>query len=1192
MKKLLAVLLSVLLVLAVLPVSALAANSEKLELYRYEIIRDENGLEHRRYVDGDGNEFEPERYVDFDTAAALPSSYDARNDGLVTSVKNQGSQGTCWAHAFCAAAESSLIAQGYETADSVNLSEAHLAWFRFHSYVAGSSIPVQQDKAIMPDGVDEFSHGGSDEEAYATVARWSGFTTESKYPYNSNNTSSMNYQPSDMFACDYNLTSAVFYEKSTDMNLIKQAILDNGAVSTSYYSENTYLKSSSNGYCYYQNTQTSPNHGVAVVGWDDNFPASSFKTTAPGNGAWLVKNSWGSSWGSSGYFWMSYYELSNTRFCKVTAKPAGDYDNNYQYDGNWIGTYGAYGTTGWMANIFTAQGNEEIKGASFQIVDDSQYKCTVYLYTNLTSTTNPRNGTLKESKVVNVDRRGFYTVDFTDFYSIDSGKKFSIVVKLENLSGGNANLLFESDGGQFDYYSEKGQSFITGSGSSWSDCYSQGLGNVPVKAFTKNEEAPLTVESLVINTLPSKRSYYTGETMDLTGLSVAANYSDGTSENVDISKLNISGFDTTTAGEKTVTLSYGGKSVTFTIYVTLRQLISIEVADLLQTVYYVGDEFDYSQIVIMETYNDGTVKETDDYSKYKVYIPAQFMTTPGQKTVTVETDGLRAYFTITVLAVELTKIEVSTLPTKLTYTSRDTTLDTTGLVLKLSYNNGLTEYVRSGFTCTGFDNSSVGDKTITVAYGGLTTSYTINVSIIYADYSAVEANIAYANDILTGSVTFTDESATALLDAIDAVVYDLSVEQQSVVDGYANAIAEAVNALVVVHVHTNGKRFVPVSDEQYESGVLTNGNYYMTRNVIENGLEIDGNVSICLAGGEYSFLNCPLIINSGSTLHIYNCGLPGKISFEGGSIFNDGTLILENAVIENFSMAAVYNYGTLTLNGLTDIYTESTDILTSSTIILGSDFSAADSISAGTFGSIGVNDSFVLAEYSGENDVSQYFTLVNPDCELTFENGQLIIGHNVIILPVTGSQTVIDNDNMLIYGLSFGLTDMSDYITVAEGYEYECSGYGTGSTLTIKKGYEEVGSYQLVIFGDLTGDGWADGMDATIGECFAGGMLNAEKAGIAVYTAADCNHDGVIDSYDTSLLRQAGVMYDVMLSQSDIPTLSSLYANYVQLISQIPETPETETSAEAETESGFQFNLIELIIGFIFKLIDIFVNIK
>ena len=79
-------------------------------------------------------------------------------------------------------------------------------------------------------------------------------------------------------------------------------------------------------------------HGVCIVGWDDDYPASNFNKTPPGNGAWIVKNSWGSQtdlipdglvapdgttkdanagdWGivdenglHTGYFYLSYYDL-------------------------------------------------------------------------------------------------------------------------------------------------------------------------------------------------------------------------------------------------------------------------------------------------------------------------------------------------------------------------------------------------------------------------------------------------------------------------------------------------------------------------------------------------------------------------------------------------------------------------------------------------------------------------------------------------------------------------------------------------------------------------------------------------------------------------------------------------------------------------------------------------------------------
>ena len=64
------------------------------------------------------------------TREALPEKYDLRKEGLVTPVKNQGATGTCWAFGAMSSIESNIIKQGLATADTLDLSERHLAWFK------------------------------------------------------------------------------------------------------------------------------------------------------------------------------------------------------------------------------------------------------------------------------------------------------------------------------------------------------------------------------------------------------------------------------------------------------------------------------------------------------------------------------------------------------------------------------------------------------------------------------------------------------------------------------------------------------------------------------------------------------------------------------------------------------------------------------------------------------------------------------------------------------------------------------------------------------------------------------------------------------------------------------------------------------------------------------------------------------
>lgn len=115
---------------------------------------------------------------------------------------------------------------------------------------------------------------------------------------------------------------------------------------------------------------------------------------------------------------------------------------------------------------------------------------------------------------------------------------------------------------------------------------------------------------------------------------------------------------------------------------------------------------------------------------------------------------------------------------------------------------------------------------------------------------------------------------------------------------------------------------------------------------------------------------------------------------------------------------------------------------------------------------------------------------------------------------------------------------------------------GTGTQLQLRDSKGNVyDTAEVVIFGDVNGDGWYDGQDAVIVSCIANGVLKKEQVGKAEYAAADCNHDGVINSSDVLILEQAGVLLaqvDQSKPAEELLETSSAYNEYLSLIDQTP----------------------------------------
>jgi len=389
-------------------------------------------------------EIKPTETVSAEETNGLPASYDLRDYGLLTSIKNQGDTNTCWAHAAMASAESNMLKTGLANEilekTELDLSESHLAWFGRCQWSEDTSDPFYHKG--FHDGVEGYSGTYNDLAALGTLAAWKGVQLEKNFPSITTKpqldeafryTSYAHLQNATFFGIKRNTDKATYCE-TIDRNSIKQCLMDNGAMSLSYYHVNSC--SSANNFAYYcPEKQADSNHSVTLIGWDDNYPKENFATQPPENGAWLCKNSWGEEFGNGGYFYLSYSDPNVQRFISFQMESAGNYDSIYQIDsdqslnsasGNYLHGYVA-------GNVFTAKKNENITAVSFgSWFNDIPYSVSIYQNVD-TSKSDPTNGTLLYKQDGVFPLAGYHTVKLKRPVSVPEGASFSVVVTIKKV---------------------------------------------------------------------------------------------------------------------------------------------------------------------------------------------------------------------------------------------------------------------------------------------------------------------------------------------------------------------------------------------------------------------------------------------------------------------------------------------------------------------------------------------------------------------------------------------------------------------------------------------------------------------------------------------------------------------------------------------------------------------------------------
>ena len=250
---------------------------------------------------------------------------------------------------------------------------------------------------------------------------------------------------------------------------------------------------------------------VSVVGWDDDYPASNFKNRPSSNGAWLIRNFWGTNWGDSGYFWMSYEQTIGDCAVYIVAANSGLKHKGYD-----VLTQAGSINYHWSANVFKAEGRETIKEVAFTTTDNN---VPYEIYINHLGKTLPVNPGTPKNKAASgiMPYAGYHSITLSSPVELEDGEYFAVILKAGQASNYQYYTAVE-DVGTFRTASvNAGESYFAKnenvpSSSDWKDGITipnNGTGrpcNACVKAFTVDataEPEPVKLEPVTPDPEPA-----------------------------------------------------------------------------------------------------------------------------------------------------------------------------------------------------------------------------------------------------------------------------------------------------------------------------------------------------------------------------------------------------------------------------------------------------------------------------------------------------------------------------------------------------------------------------------------------------------------------------------------------------------------------------------------------------------------
>lgn len=370
-------------------------------------------------------------------ALTLPSRFDWREAGAVPSVKNQGYCGSCYAFAALACFEARLMVNGEDEFDFSENNVKECEWF-------GSSC------------------NGGNSWMVTNLLSSRGTVLEECDPYVAADVDCRDDCPYQKTILDW---GAISGQTPASVEVLKSYLQTYGPLYTTMYCGNgnawySEFASYDGSYTmHYTGTQT-PNHAVLIVGWDDNL------SHAGGQGAWIVQNSWGSSWGGTcgygterGYFTIAYGSArmgTHASFVNEWQDYDADGDVIYHDEGGLTGSIGFVASkTAWGLCRFETDQATFLERVEFWVADETS-DVDVYVYDDFAGGV-PEN-LMASSLDHSFGCAGYHSVRLSEPLPLSPGDPLYVAVKVTTVASGFP-LIYDGSGPRSagsSYYSSSG----------------------------------------------------------------------------------------------------------------------------------------------------------------------------------------------------------------------------------------------------------------------------------------------------------------------------------------------------------------------------------------------------------------------------------------------------------------------------------------------------------------------------------------------------------------------------------------------------------------------------------------------------------------------------------------------------------------------------------------------------------------